>query len=324
MSATSPSEPARADQPFYLMSPPRPDWGLRGRANFRSQAAGGTDARKARTEWARLADAIVAAGGEVVVCPPHPEQNLTGMIYTAEAGELYRDEAGNPGFLLPNMAAEHRRGEAAWIGPFFEDVLGISTRRVEASWEAQGDAIRGASAHEIVHTYGVGPAARTEEAAYSQIAPLLSPRHIQVEFVADPWFHGNTFLNVYRRPEHDASLLVVCPDALSHEDYERLRAFLPDAQVLEITREQSLGYDTNALQVGDTVLAPTTLSGRTRDALIQLGLEVEAIDLGELFVKGGGAPVCLTNRLWDIRDDEVPDEVRWSAHPNIDAHTRAK
>ena len=52
--------------PTFLMSPPRLDWALRGKANFRSQTAGPVSAHKAREEWAQLADAIVAGltGGQ--------------------------------------------------------------------------------------------------------------------------------------------------------------------------------------------------------------------------------------------------------------------
>ncbi len=313
-----PKTPAN-ERPIFLMSPPRRDWGLRGKANFRSREASATDATRARAEWAKLADVIVAAGGEVVVCPPDPDQNLTGMIYTAEAGEFFRTENGEPGFVLPNMAAAHRRPEAAWLERFVER-LDFSTRRIESTWEAQGDCIRADGPQRIVHTYGVGPDARTEQGAYAEVADLLSPHHIQIRFDADPWFHGNTFLNVYRAPDSDDHLMVVCPEALPDGEYARLREFLPDSQLHEISREQSVGYDTNALQVGHTVVAPTTLSEPTEQALDRLGLAVVRIDLGELFVKGGGAPVCLTNRMWGLQAHEVPEEVRWSVDGEIEGH----
>ncbi len=295
--------------PIYLMSPPRPDWALRGRANFKSRAAGGVDAVAARREWSQLADAIVEAGGEVVVLPPGGAE-LTGLIYTAEAGEFCRDDEGNSTFILPNMAAEHRRGEAEHIAWFVEDELEMKTRRVESVWEAQGDAIRAEDGKSVVHTYGVGPDRRTEDGAYGEVAHLLSERHIQIAFEADPWFHGNTFLQFFQKD--DQSIMVVCPEALRDGEFERLRQFAGEMPVVEITAEESRGYDTNALQVGTTVLAPQTFSKTTRRAVEQLGLEVRIIHLGELFSKGGGAPVCLTNRMWGLEVSEVPETVRWS------------
>lgn len=300
--------------PIYLMSPPRSDWALRGRANFKSRAATTVDAEGARREWTQLADAIVAAGGEVILLPPGGPE-LTGMIYTAEAGEFYRGADGEPRFLLPHMAAEHRRGEAAHIRCFVEDVLQWSTDEVESLWEAQGDAIRHPGGDFVVHTYGVGPDSRTAAAAYEQVASRLGSPHIQIEFLADPWFHGNTFLQFFGHGER--ALMVVCPEALAPGEFRRLRQFVDPIDVITIGVDASEGYDTNSLQVGDVVLAPQTLSATTRQAVQDLGLSVQTIDLGELFSKGGGAPVCLTNRLWGLSLEEVPREVRWSLNRRL-------
>lgn len=306
--------------PIFLMSPPRKDWSLRGKANFRSIAADQTDASKARQEWALLADSIVEAGGEVLVCPPHPELELTGMIYTAEAGEFYRDNEQRARFILPNMATAHRRLESQHIAPFISS-LGIQTEFILSTWEAQGDAIRAGGADQIIHTYGNGPYARSVKCAYSEVAQRLSDRHIQLSFHADPWFHGNTFLQVFRRSADDSLLVIVCPQALETGEFERLQAFLPDATFVSITAQQSQGYDTNSLQVNDTVLAPATLSQTTRNAIEAFGLNVKTLELGELFLKGGGAPVCLTNRLWGMKTQEIPAHARWSNSACIEAFT---
>ncbi len=315
--------------PLFLMSPPRSDWTLRGKANFRSQSANAVDARAARREWSALADAIVEAGGEVIVCPPNPRKNLTGMIYTAEAGEFYvRD--GMARFLLPNMATEHRRDEADWIGGFMEG-LGIRTRPVRARWEAQGDVLRTDHGQKLVHTFGSGTYRRTEAQAYQEVAHLLSDRHIQIHFRADPWFHGNTFLNFYhgatlppRLGEEESrvpTVMLVCPDALMPGELDRLIRFVPHAEVMQISRAESEGYDTNCLQVNGTVIASDTLSDRAEYAFHSLELEIVKLDFDELFSKGGGAPVCMTNRLWGADVDLFPKRVRWSKYPSLTHHT---
>ena len=304
-------------KPVFLMSPPRTDWHLKGRANFRSQQAQAPDAARARKEWSTLAGAVVEAGGEVLVLPPHPQQALTGMIYTAEAGEFFQDADGRWGVILPNMAGAHRQGEAPWIERFVTRSLGLPAVRIESTWEAQGDAIR-AGQGLVVHTWGQGPYARTARGAYQEVAQMLSARHIQLKFDADPWFHGNTFLNVYH---HEGQRLVlVCPDALGPQGMDALVEATEGAQVVEISVEDSRAYDTNALQVRDTVLASATMSARTKDALRAFGLEVVELDLSELFLKGGGAPVCLTNRLWGMDPDALPEGALWSKHPRIEHH----
>lgn len=250
---------------------------------------------------------------------PPGSAELTGLIYTAEAGEFFRSTDMEPQFLLPNMAVRHRRHEADHIHRFVDEVLSINTHRVRATWEAQGDAIRAAHGDAIVHTYGIGPDRRTTEEAYDEVARALSPQHLQIAFHADPWFHGNTFLQFFRKGQK--RLMLVCPEALLDGEMERLLAFVGDVDVVELSRAESEGYDTNALQVGQTVLAPQTFSDRARRAVESMGLDVEIISLSELFSKGGGAPVCLTNRLWGLDVAELPDQVRWSMGPKIEAHT---
>lgn len=308
----------------YLMSPPRLDWGLKGKANFRSAMNLSTDAVRARAEWASLADAIVSAGGEVLVCPPDPERNLTGMIYTAEAGEFYLDGSRSSRFILPRMAAAHRRQEASWIGRFVRG-LGWETEEVSAVWEAQGDALRSPDGELVIHTYGVGPSARTQADAYAQVAQRLSAQHLQIEFIADPWFHGNTFMGLYGTKA--AQLALVCEEALGEDAHQRLAAALAARGVAwaAISKVQSLGYDTNALQVGETVLASATLSPASKARFEALGLTVKTLNLDELFLKGGGAPVCLTNRLWGCSPDQLLGHAAskdhlWSVHPELAHH----
>lgn len=309
--------------PLYLMSPPRRDWALRGRANFKSRHAAAVDASLAREEWSHLADQIVAAGGEVVVLPPG-EKNLTGLLYTAEAGEYYRDSSSQGRYLLPSMAAPHRQQEAEHIKSFVEEKLRLPTTRVQSVWEAQGDAIR-IDENRIIHTYGLGPEGRTTKEAYREVAKLLSEEHLHLQFKAKPWFHGNTFLQIFRGlgSRKDKKVMLLCPDALGEGEYERLRDFIVPLQieVVEITVEESEGYDTNALQVNNSVLAPESFSENARRAAESLDLTVQTLPLGELFSKGGGAPVCLTNRLWGLALEEIPGAHRWSLHPEIEAHT---
>lgn len=306
----------------YLMSPPRLDWGLKGKANFRSAMDLSTDAARARAEWASLADAIVSAGGEVLVCPPDPGRNLTGMIYTAEAGEFYVDIASQPRFILPKMAAAHRQQEADWIGRFVRS-LAWETEEIEAVWEAQGDALRSPDGELVIHTYGVGPSARTQAGAYAQVAPRLSAAHLQIEFIADPWFHGNTFLGLYGDETQQVAL--VCEAALREQERARLQAALGARGIgwAPISVDDSLGYDTNALQVGRTVLASATLSDSSRARFEALRLSVKTLSLDELFLKGGGAPVCLTNRLWGCSAAMLGPKASahlWSLHPSLEHH----
>lgn len=320
-----------SEKPIFVMSPPRHDWQLKGRANSRSNQARVVNPHAARREWAELADAIVAAGGDVVVLPPDPVRNLTGMIYTAEAGEYYRSDDGSHRYLLSKMAVEHRKAEASWIGGFMQG-LGFKTRQLAVTWEAQGDAIRDRQGG-VVHTFGSGRYRRTEARAYGKVSPLLSQRHIQLHFHADPWFHGNTFLAIFAGPErparlgensgHSQQIVITNPGALLPGEFDRLKRFTPNARFVELTPQECFEGDTNAIQVNDTIIAASTLSAKSQEALRACELDIVKLKLDELFGKGGGAPACLTNRLWHVEASHFPDRVLWSKNPGVEAHTDA-
>ena len=67
--------------------------------------------------------------------------------------------------------------------------------------------------------------------------------------------------------------------------------------MLSIDEADCLGYAANSLCVNGTVLMPTGLSTGLRGNLVKRGFNLEELELGELFGKGGGGPRCLVNEL---------------------------
>lgn len=292
------------------MSPPRADWRVHGKANvFSQQAQAPVVPGAALREWLTLADAIHAAGGHIVVLPSD-DASLTGMPYTAEAGLLGEQPAldagggvvdSGPVFLLPNVRPAHRRGEAPLIARLMTS-WGIKSLAVPVPWEGQGDVIdvsgspvqRGRRGR-FVCTSGEGPHARSSPEAYAHVAPFLAGESLHLRFRADPWFHGNTFLAFFRGAREN--VVVVCEQALLDGELLRLRSFVPDARFVAISVDDSLRYGTNALQIGARVLAPAGAPPALLALWSQLGLEVVPLELPALFGRGGGAAVCLSNRL---------------------------
>jgi N-dimethylarginine dimethylaminohydrolase len=291
----------------FLMSPPRTDWRVHGRANVFSQAPlPPIEPNAALREWLLLADEITSAGGRVVVLSSD-DARLTGMPYTAEAGHLGKDGL----FLLPNVKPPHRRDEAALVAKLLTS-WGMKTRALAVPWEGQGDVIDIGGRY--VCTSGEGPQARTSPDAYLHVAPLLDGDSMHLRFRAQPWFHGNTFLACFEGARE--RVVVVCEDALLPGELARLRTFA-DARFLGITVEESLHYGTNALQVGARVLAPKGAPSPLLTLWSELGLDVRELELPALFGSGGGAAVCLTNRL-AMSIEGVPEACRYeSVRPTL-------
>src|SRR5260370_18885807 len=102
----------------FLMSYPGPGWHIRGGENFRSETRSETNPRRALKEWIALCDAITRAGGHILVMPPAAvDPPLTGMVYTANAGQLFRIGERSL-FLLSNMSVVHRQKEREPVAAF--------------------------------------------------------------------------------------------------------------------------------------------------------------------------------------------------------------
>jgi N-dimethylarginine dimethylaminohydrolase len=331
--------PSRPD--VLLVSPPRPDWRVHGAANVFSQqgssspgAASGIARGAALSEWLSLADALVDAGADVVVLPfDGADSSLTGMPYTAEAGFVGRartgpDADGAPLWLLPTMKPAHRQREPVHVARFAE-ACGIATRTVPVTWEGQGDVLvvdgAGGVPRRFVCTSGQGTHARTSPEAYAHVARYLTGPSLHLRFAAEPWFHGNTFLGFYCARDDDGAVVdvvaLVCDDALLPGEAARLRAFLPDVRFVTLSLDDSLRYATNALQVGKRVLSPPGVPRHVHDVWRGLGLDVVEIALPTLFGKGGGAAVCMTNKL-DVDIACVPAHLHYRAMRSaLVAHT---
>lgn len=229
---------------LYLMSPPAPSWRLRGRANFRSEAAAPVDARAAIREWVALADAVEARGGRVVSLVPPPDTDLTGLPYAAECGHVV-EQGGELLFLLPNMFAPHRVRERDLWRPAAAS-LGLRPIDLPAGlWEAQGDVaeLRGRT---LLFFGG-----RTDRAGADAAARYFPADAILVE-VRQPAFHGNMAV----LPLEAAGKLLVCPDVIAGDGLARLEhAFGADA-IVPVSIEEIRYYTTNDLPIDKTMLTP--------------------------------------------------------------------
>jgi N-dimethylarginine dimethylaminohydrolase len=268
---------------LYLMSPPGPGWRLRGRANFRSEAAAPVDARAAIREWVALADAIEARGGRVVCLVPEPDTELTGLPYAAECGQIVTHE-GDLAFILPNMAAPHRRAERDAWRPVAE-ALGLHVIELpEGLWEAQGD-VAELGGRTLLFWGG-----RTDRDGLHAAARYFPPDAIAVE-VRQPAFHGN----MAALPLAAEGKLLVCPEVIAGDGLGRLEAAFGADALVPVSVEEITRYATNGLPIGRDILAPHLTPPRVLGLMRDLGLEVVVLPMIELCEKAGGASRCLVS-----------------------------
>ena len=268
---------------LYLMSPPSRGWALRGRANFRSREAPQVDAARARMEWLALAEAIEARGGTVVALEA-PTDELTGMPYAAECGHVIASPGKAPIFLLPRMAAPHRKAEREHWEKLAVDMGMRPVDPGRGTWEAQGDV---AEFEGVTLLFFGG---RTDREGMDAAAAHFTGEIMPIE-IREPAFHGNMAL----LPLPAAGRLLVCPDVLVGDGLARLKARFGEERLLYVTEAEIRCYATNGLPVGDTLLAPSVIPERVRRLIEDSGMRVELLGMGELCEKAGGASRCLVS-----------------------------
>jgi N-dimethylarginine dimethylaminohydrolase len=267
---------------LYFMSPPGAGWALRGRANFRSREADQVDARAARREWLVFATEIEARGGTVVALYP-PSDALTGMPYAAECGHVVTS-GGRPVFLLPNMAAQHRRDERAhWEA--LAARMGLSPTDIGGgTWEAQGDVATFDGATLLF--FG----GRTDRAGMEAAARFFEGEVLRIE-IREPAFHGNMAL----LPLAAADRMLVCREVTEPASFDALVARFGRERILEVTEDEIRRYATNGLPIGSTLLAPHLIPDRVAEIVTAAGMEVVRLEMRELCEKAGGASRCLVS-----------------------------
>lgn len=286
----------------FLMSYPGPSWTIRGGANFRSQERAPTNPRAAMQEWLGLCDAITRAGGTILVMPPKPATPpLSGMIYTANAGALFRK--GDVGdFVVSQMAVNHRQDEHGQVSAFFREA-GVAALQANQVWEGQADICSLAGSRYIL-TWGVRSVQKSVDEIRTHLPPGARTLALQLR---EPFFHGDTCLNPIKNRVGDHVLLAHAGAFVDHS-IQDVRDFVGSyAEVFPVDEDDALGYACNALSVDGTLLIPTGLSTALRGQLVRRGFTLQELELGELFGKGGGGPRCLVNELHGfVADREAP------------------
>ena len=186
----------------YLMSYPAAKWTIRGGENFRSKQKQATNPRAAMKEWLALCDAITRHGGRILVMPPPDvDPPLTGMMYTANAGALFK-QGDAWTWMLSKMSVAHRQAEQAHIKAFWAEA-GVPTVAAEHTWEGQAD-VATLPGNRFLITWGV----RSVRESLDEVRKRLptGARVLDIK-LRDPWFHGDTCMDAMTTRGGDTALV---------------------------------------------------------------------------------------------------------------------
>jgi N-dimethylarginine dimethylaminohydrolase len=285
----------------FLMSYPGPDWRIEGGENFRSKEKAATNPRQALREWLTLCDAITDAGGRILVMPPPQKPSLTGLVYTANTGALFK-QVNHWEFVVSKMSVAHRETERAYVKKFFDEA-GVPTAEAPNTWEGQAD-LTVLPGNRFLVTWGVRSVKASIEDVRARLPQAARVLDVQLK---EPFFHGDTCLDALVNRGGDCVLLAHGA-AFASRSIPEIRSFIGSyAEVVPVDADDALAYACNSLCVNGTLIMPEGTSTGLRGTLIHRGFNIVELDLSELFGKGGGGPRCLVNQLHGfVISDDAP------------------
>jgi len=223
------------------------------------------DIERARAQHAAYRAALAAAGAEVVLLPAL--DGLPDSVFVEDTAIVLDSVA-----IMSTMGAESRRPETAAMAPVLRRYRTVQMLTAPATLDG-GDVMH------VGNTLYVGQTARTNRAAVEQLSALLSRAGYRVIGVP------------LTKCLH---LKSACTALGPHQvliNPEWVPASLFDAfSVLCVDPDEPFGA--NAVSVGSATIMPAS-APRTRERLVQAGLQPVAVDISE-FEKAEAAATCLS------------------------------
>jgi N-dimethylarginine dimethylaminohydrolase len=268
----------------YLMCPPI-YFEVRYRINPWMHPERPVDVRRARRQWQRLHDHLVALGHRVELMPAQP--GLPDMVFAANGGIVIDDRA-----LVPRFRHPERGGESAH---FARALAGLGVAGVHQAThvnEGEGDFLL---AGERILA-GTGP--RSDASAPAEVADYFGRPTVALTLVDQRLYHLDTALAVL-----DADTVAYWPGAFDRASRHVLRELYPDAVLA--TEPDATALSLNLISDGHTVVMDSDRSHLARD-IAERGYAVTAVATDELRKGGGGAKCCVLQhhrtRVPPVRD----------------------
>jgi len=293
-----------------LMGDPR-YFSVRGGANPHTRNVVGikktVDATRARQQWHSMAQALLEYGAEVLVVEPH--ENLSGLVYPANAGFLYPLE-GAPdrktfhlANLLPTRAPERE------VYRIFMRSLGFATSDIQARFEGEADFFPAGDYMLFTHgrieqqrfvpRLGFPPwkriyGFRSDARALDELSKIAAGRTIlPLELTLEAHYHGDTVLCSFGRRRE---FLLAYLEGLAPRSRAVLRIAFGQ-NLLPLPDPDAALYAANSFQIEhDGRLCLFMPKGVSADLCWQIeerGVEPILIDVSEFLAKGGGSIKCM-------------------------------
>lgn len=241
---------------------------------------GAVSLSRAKEQWGALREAI-ATFADVELISPVP--GLPDMVFTANAGAVYRHRV-----IVSRFKPPERRAEERYYKPWFEragfDVLPWPAQVV---FEGAGDALCDRAERRVWAGFGQ----RTELRAHQALKSLYDDREVVSLRLVDPfYYHLDTCLAPL-----EGGYVMYFPQAFDDAGREEIERRVPSAKRILVTADEAERFACNTVNLGEQLIMNRT-SERLHATLTDVGFEVVTVELSE-FIKSGGSAKCLVLRL---------------------------
>lgn len=241
----------------------------------------------ARGEYTRFEGVLRDSGAKIHYFSSDEETSMDS-IYCRDASI-----ATNDGSILCRMGKPARESEPESQRKAFES-HGI---KVLGSIVAPGTVEGGDVAWIDTKTLAVGHTYRTNLDGIKQLRTLLAPLGITVLVVPLPHYKGPTdvfhLMSILSPVDHDLAVVYSPLMPIGFRSDLLLRGY----QLIEVPESEFDSMGCNVLALGPRDVLIVSGNPKTRDSLIRAGCKVTEYEGGEISIKGGGGPTCLTRPL---------------------------
>lgn len=261
--------------PTILMCPPD-FYGIEYEINPWMSRSRQSDSELAKQQWRDLHALLTGLAVDVRLMTP--EKGLPDLVFTANAGLVWRDTV-----FLSRFRHEARQGETPLDAEWFEQ-NGMKTVELPDKWqfEGAGDALL------CGETLFTGYLIRSDAGAAQWLGVEMGCRVIPLQLVDDRYYHLDTCFCPLAAGE-----AIWFPPAFDDYGQTAIREHIP--HLIEAADEEAARFACNAVVVGKHVVMNTGCP-KLEAELRERGYEPHATELGE-FIKAGGSAKCLTLRL---------------------------
>jgi N-dimethylarginine dimethylaminohydrolase len=262
-------------QPRILMCPPD-YYGIEYEINPWMSRSRASDRVQAVAQWAALADILRGLGVQVEVMTPQP--GLPDLVFTANAGLIYRDTF---------YSARFRHAERARESPVFDAWFadhGLPVQHLPEGMyhEGAGDALFCGDA--LFAGYRI----RSDVRGHQWLGQTLGVRVLPLELVNPHFYHLDTCFCPLA-----PGVAIWYPPAFDAYGQRVIETHVPT--LIPAAQDEASRFGCNAVVVGKSVVLNAGCP-KLAAALKDRGYTVGATPLDE-FLKAGGSAKCLTLRL---------------------------